>query len=146
MGTIGQLLEIKGREIWSVEPNATTYESLQLLAEKNIGALLVIKEGKLVGIFSERDFARNSIIKGRSCISSNIEDLMTKKVFYVSPEDTYEDCMAQMTEKHIRHLPVLDNGRVIGMISLADVVKEIISAQKGEIHELKKILSSGETT
>jgi CBS domain-containing protein len=140
MNSVNQLLKGKGSDIWSMESDAPVFESLKMMGDKNIGALLVIEDGKLMGIFSERDYARNSILRGNSCIASSIGQLMTKKVYYVSPEDSIETCMAMMSEKHIRHLPVLEKGSVVGMITLGDVVKQIISNQEFKIRELEKYI------
>ncbi len=140
MNSVNQLLEEKGHDIWSVKSDAPVLEALKMMADKNIGTLLVIEDGNLIGIFSERDYARNSILRGNSCIASSIGQLMTKKVYYVFPEDSIEVCMALMSEKHIRHLPVLDNGSVVGMITLGDVVKQIISNQEFKIRELEKYI------
>jgi CBS domain-containing protein len=142
MSVVRELLKIKGRDVWSVEPKTSLLQALQLMAEKNVGALLIMEGEKLSGIFSERDYARNSILRGRSCISGTVGPLMTRDVIYISPEDSFEECMALMSEKHIRHLPVLDQEQVVGMITMGDVVKEIISAQQYKIHELKKLAGS----
>ena len=143
MHIVKELLQTKDREVWSVCPQAPVFDALRIMADKNIGALLVMEEGKLVGIFSERDYARNSILRGNSCIASMVGQLMTKMVFYVSPEDSVENCMALMTEKHIRHLPVMENGQVIGMLTPGDLVKQIISDQKITIQQLEKFITGG---
>jgi CBS domain-containing protein len=111
------------------------------MAEKDVGALLVVQNGKLVGIFSERDYARKVILKGRASKDTTVSELMTHAVFYVSPENTLDDCMALMTSKQIRHLPVLHNGRLMGMLTLGDVVKRIISEQEFKIYELEKYVT-----
>jgi CBS domain-containing protein len=143
MKTVGELLKSKGREIWSISPLATVFQALELMAEKDVGALLVVQNDKLVGIFSERDYARKVILKGKASKDTTVSELMTQTVFYVSPENTFEDCMALMTSKQIRHLPVLDNGRLVGIVTLGDVVKRIISEQEFKIHELEKYVVSG---
>jgi len=138
MKTVGELLKTKGRDIWTISPLATVFQALELMAEKDIGALPVVQNRKLVGIFSERDYARKIILRGRASKDTTVSELMTHAVFYVSPENTFEDCMALMTSKQIRHLPVLENNRLEGMITLGDVVKRIISDQEFRIHELEK--------
>ncbi|HYA26933.1 MAG TPA: CBS domain-containing protein [Thermodesulfovibrionales bacterium] len=138
MKTVGELLKSKGRDIWTISPLATVFQALELMAEKDVGALPVVQNGKLVGIFSERDYARKIILLGRASKDTTVSELMTQTVFYVSPDNTFEDCMALMTSKQIRHLPVLENGRLEGIITLGDVVKKIISAQQFRIGELEK--------
>jgi CBS domain-containing protein len=137
MKTIGELLKTKGHDIWTISPHATVYEALELMADKEIGALLVLEEGKLVGIFSERDYARKVILKGKASKDTLVSELMTQTVFCVSSANTLEDCMAIMTSKQIRHLPVLRDERLIGMITLGDVVKRIISEQQFTIQQLE---------
>jgi CBS domain-containing protein len=113
------------------------------MAEKNVGALLVIDEGKLVGIVSERDYARKIALKGKSSKDTLINEIMTEKVVYIRPDESIEDCMALMTEKHFRHLPVIDNGTLIGVISIGDVVRSVISEQKFIIAQLENYISGG---
>jgi len=143
MHNIATLLEAKGKEIWTIEPGQTAFKALETMAQKNVGALLVVDRGKLVGIFSERDYARKVILKGKSSKETKVGELMTQDVFYASPEDTLQESMALMAAKHIRHMPVLVDDRLIGMISLGDVVKQIISEQKFRIKELEKYISGG---
>jgi CBS domain-containing protein len=138
MKTVNEVLKNKGREIWTVSPLATVFQALELMAQKDVGALPVVQNGKLVGIFSERDYARKVILKGRASKDTTVSELMTQTVFYVCPENTLEDCMALMTSKQIRHLPVLDHDRLAGIITLGDVVKRIISEQEFTIKELEK--------
>ena len=138
MKTVNEVLKNKGREIWTISPLATVFQALELMAQKDVGALPVVENGKLAGIFSERDYARKVILKGKASKDTTVSELMTQTVFYVSPENTLEDCMALMTSKQIRHLPVLDRDRLVGMITLGDVVKRIISEQEFTIHELEK--------
>lgn len=139
--TVRQILQNKGHTVWSIAPDASVYEALQLMAEKNIGALVVLEAGELVGIFSERDYARKVILKGKSSKDTPVREIMTPKVIYVRPNHTIEDCMALMTDKHIRHLPVLDNGRLVGIISIGDVVKAIISEQEFIIEQLESYIT-----
>ena len=141
--TVRQLLKSKGQEIWWVTPETLVYDALKLMADKDIGAVLVMKDGKLVGIFSERDYARKVVLKGRSSKDTPVGELMSKKIFYVTPDNTLEECMAIMTEQHIRHLPVLEDGKVVGMITMRDVVQQIIKDQKFTIEELKKYIIGG---
>ncbi len=140
METVGELLKTKGHEIWSISPQTSTYKALEIMADKDIGALLVIENGKLLGIFSERDYARKVILKGRASKNTAVGLLMTERVLCVSPENTLEDSMALMTSRKVRHLPVLDNARLVGMITLGDVVKQIIHKQAEEIHDLEKYI------
>lgn len=141
MTTIGQLLKTKGNEIWSIAPQATIYEALQVMSEKDVGALLVVHKGDVVGIFSERDYARKLILKGKFSRDTSVEELMTRKVLYVGPESTIEDCMALMTAKSVRHLPIIKNERLIGIVTLGDVVKQIISDREFTIHQLENYIS-----
>jgi len=143
MTTVEQLLKTKGNEIWSIAPQATVYEALLIMSEKDVGVLLVIDKGKLVGIFSERDYARKLILKGRFSKDTTVSELMTHEVLYIEPQSTIEDCMALMTVKHIRHLPVLEKERLIGIVTLGDVVKQVISDQEFTIQQLGKYITSG---
>jgi len=143
MHNISTLLEAKGNDIWSIEPRETAFKALQIMAQKNVGALLVIEKEKLVGIFSERDYARKVILKGKSSKETTVGELMTTEVFYADPDDSLQECMALMTGKHIRHMPVLKDHRLVGMVTLGDVVKQIISEQNFTIKELEKYISGG---
>lgn len=143
MHTIRQLLESKGYDIWSIAPQAPAYEALQIMSKKDVGALLVIDEGKLVGIFSERDYTRKVILKGKSSKDTSVGELMTDVVFSIDPQDTIQDCMALMTTKHIRHLPVIKNERLIGIVTIGDVVNHIISSQKLTIQQLERYVGEG---
>jgi CBS domain-containing protein len=138
MKTVNEVLKSKGREIWSISPLATVFQALELMAEKDVGALPVVRNGALIGIFSERDYARKVILKGRASKDTTVSELMTQTVFFVNPDTTVHECMALMTSKQIRHLPVLDRDRLIGIITLGDVVKRIISEQEFTIQELEK--------
>ncbi len=144
MITLKQFLEHKGGEIWSVTSASSVLGALQKMAEKNIGALLVIDEGKLVGILSERDYARKVALMGKVSKDTAVKEIMTQRVLYVRPDESIEDCMALMTEKHFRHLPVIDNkGKILGMISIGDVVRIVISKQKFIIAQLENYISGG---
>ena len=141
MTTIAQLLNAKGNQIWSVEPKATIFEALEIMSEKEIGALLVMEDGKLTGIFSERDYARKVILKGKSSKETPVGELMTKKVFYIDPQKTTNDCMAMMTAKRIRHVPVIEDNQVVGIVTIGDVVNQIISEQEVTINHLENYIT-----
>jgi CBS domain-containing protein len=143
MKTVRQLLEAKGYDIWSTTPDALVYDALTLMADKRVGALLVLRGEKLVGIMSERDYARKVILKGKRSINTPVREIMTSKVFYVRPEQTVEDCMALMTEERVRHLPVLEDDQLIGVVSIGDVVKAIISEQEFLIEQLERYIVGG---
>lgn len=138
MDTVRELLKNKGSEIWTISPMSTVFQALELMAERDIGALPVVENGRLVGIFSERDYARKVILKGRTSKDTTVSELMTQTVFYVNPDSTLEECMALMTSRQIRHLPVLDKERLVGIVTLGDVVKRIISRQEFTIQELER--------
>jgi CBS domain-containing protein len=130
MQTVKEILGVKGREIVSVKPEATLLAALEVMANKNVGAVLVLDaEGGLQGIFSERDFVRKIIIKGRAMETTMVKEIMTSHVLYVGPETTVSDCMSLMTEKRVRHLPVLEAGKPVGVVSIGDVIKELIREQ-----------------
>lgn len=141
MVTVRQCLQSKGGEIWSVRPDVSVYQALEMMAEKDIGALLVLDGEKLVGIFSERDYARKVILQGKSSRDTWVSEIMTSRVVFVRLEQTIEECMALMTEKHIRHLPVLDGERLVGVISIGDVVKAIITEQQFVIEQLEHYIT-----
>jgi CBS domain-containing protein len=141
MKTVAQLLRSKPHGVLSITPETDVYHALQLMAEKNVGALLVIDGDTLVGIFSERDYARKVILVGKSSRETFVREIMSSHVLYVRPQQTIEDCMALMTDKRVRHLPVLDEQRVVGVISIGDVVKGIISEQEFMIEQLQNYIS-----
>ena len=143
MITIKELLKKKSGDIWSISPQASVYQALELMAQKDVGALLVTENDKLVGIFSERDYARKVILKGKASKDTAVSELMTTSVYYATPDHTLEDAMALMTSKQIRHLPIMSQGRVSGIVTLGDVVKRIISEQKLTISELEKYVTGG---
>ena len=126
MASVGQLLRSKGNAVWSVTPDTTVYDAIKLMAQKEVGALLVLEGDKLVGILSERDYARKVILRGRSSKHTPVRDIMTERVLYVRPEQTIEECMALMTAKRVRHLPVCEDDHVIGVVSIGDLVKSVI--------------------
>ena len=139
--TVGQLLDKKGADVWSVPHDETVYYALCIMAERNVGALIVMNENKLVGVFSERDYARKVVLKGKSSKESSVSEMMTSRVHYATREESIANCMALMTEKRIRHLPVIDNGKVKGIISLGDVVKTILQEQQFAIEEMEKYIT-----
>ena len=141
MKTVNQLLQTKGHEVWSVTPEILVFDALRLMADKNVGALLVREGDKLVGIFSERDYARKVILKGKASKDTPVKEVMSLQVFYVRPAQTIEECMALMTDRRIRHLPVLENNNVVGVISIGDVVKAIISEQEFTIKQLETYIT-----
>ncbi len=141
MSTVKDLLTAKGSSVSTISPQANVYEALAIMAEKNIGALVVVSEEKVVGVVSERDYARKVVLKGRSSKEIAVKDIMSSAVVSVSPAQTVEECMAIMTEKRYRHLPVLDNRKLVGIISIGDLVKSIISEQKFMIENLKNYIS-----
>lgn len=143
MDSVRQLLRTKGGNVWTISPDATVYQALEFMAEKDIGALIVTQDGEVVGIFSERDYARKVILQGKSSMNTSVGELMVKQVYYVSPENTIEDCMSLMTEKRIRHLPVLKDKELVGLISIGDVVNQVIKHQKFKIRELEKYITGG---
>jgi len=143
MRTVRHLLELKGKDIWSVRPGDTVYDALRLMADKDVGALVVLEGDEMVGIFSERDYARKIILHGKSSRETLVSEVMTHDVFTVHPDQTIEECMETMTQKHIRHLPVLVDQHLLGVISIGDVVKDIIFRQRKTIASLEnKVLSS----
>lgn len=141
MTTVAQILQEKGHSAWSISPDATVYDALRLMADKDIGALLVVEESRLVGILSERDYARKVALKGRFSKDVLVREIMTEDVVYVSPERTIEDCMALMTAKRVRHLPVLAGAKLVGVISIGDAVKAVIADQEFLIEELEKYIT-----
>ena len=141
--TVRQLINRKGNQIWSTQPEAMIIEALEIMADKGVGSLLVFDDEKLAGIFSERDYARKVILKGKSSHDTCVREIMTENVVCVRPDQTMADCMALMTDKRIRHLPVLENDQVSGVISIGDVVKEIISEQEFVIGQLENYITGG---
>jgi CBS domain-containing protein len=146
MSTVRQMLETKGHAVWSVAADVTVYDALTLMAEKNIGAVLVTDGDEVVGIMSERDYARKVILRGRASKNTPVREIMTEHVYYVGPEQTSEECMAVMTDRHIRHLPVIEDGELIGVISIGDVVKAIISKQEFLIEQLENYITGHVST
>jgi len=139
--TVDQILKAKGRNVYSVISNLTVYEALQVMGEKNIGAILIIDDNNLKGILSERDYARKIVLKDKSSKETFVHEIMESNVFTVKLSDNLEDCMELMSEKRIRHLPVVEDGVVVGIISISDVVKAIIEIQKDTINHLNSYIS-----
>lgn len=144
MTTVRQVLNQKGYRVYSIPPQATILGALRVMADKNIGAVLVMDDDQVKGIFSERDYARRCRLKGKS-YEAPVSEVMTKTIYYIGPDDTMEACMVQMTDKHIRHLPVVEEGKVVGLISIGDVVEAIISNQKSLITGLENYIMGTET-
>ncbi|MCO6511096.1 MAG: CBS domain-containing protein [Aridibacter famidurans] len=142
MKLVKHLLEQKGNEIWSIEPDRSVLDAIKMMAEKGIGALLVMDGEQLTGILSERDYARKVILQGRSSRDTAVREIMTDKVFSTNPERSVEECMALMTEKRIRHLPVVNSGAVIGVLSIGDLVKAKIEEQEFQIKQLESYITA----
>lgn len=140
MKIVEQLLSVKSSDIWSIDPDALVFDAITLMAEKGIGALLVVKDQRVVGILSERDYARKVLLKGRSSRQTPVRDIMTADVIFASPEQTVEECMGLMTNKRIRHLPVMAGDRLVGVISIGDLVKAVIADQQETIQQLESYI------
>jgi CBS domain-containing protein len=135
--TVAEILRDKGSDIWTISPDDVVIDALTMMAEKGIGALLVMSDDKLVGILSERDYARKIALEGLSSRKSKVSDIMSHKVLCVKPEQTVQECMALMSDKRARHLPVIDHKKVIGLVSIGDLVKNVIAEQRFEIEALQ---------
>ena len=142
MTTVKQLLDIKGNKIFSIAPNDSVYAAIERMSENNIGVLLVLENEKLVGILSERDYARKVVLKGKSSKNTLIREIMTPNVLCVSPETTVDECLALLTESRVRHLPVMDGGKLMGIVSIGDLVKQIISDKDFTIQQLEHYIHS----
>ncbi len=140
MSTIHEVLEKKGYDFWVIGPDDTVYHALEMLADKDVGALPVIKEGKIVGMFSERDYARKVALKGKTSKEMKVSELMTTEIYFITPEKSIEEAMTLMTKKKTRHLPVLLEGRIQGLISIGDVVNRIIDEQRTKIQDLESYI------
>lgn len=140
MTTVRQLLEGKGYQVASIEPEKSVYEAMELMAAKNIGALLVLQDGKLAGIFTERDYSRKAYLLDKSAKDIPVREIMTTQVAYVNPDYEAEDCMALVTEMRVRHLPVLENNEVLGIVSIGDLVKDAISGREFTIQQLERYI------
>jgi len=143
MITVGQVLKEKGDRIWSVSPDTMVYEALTLMAEKNLGAVLVMDGARIAGMFSERDYARKVILEGKSSKETPVKEIMTKDVLFVRPGHSIEDCMALMTDKRTRHFPVMEGEQLVGVISIGDVVKAIISEHQFVIKQMENYITGG---
>lgn len=141
--TISEILQNKPATVWSIGPDATVYEAIQFMAEKNIGALPVLEEGKLVGVVSERDYTRKVAIKGRQSRETKVREIVSSPVISVAPDQSVEDCMRLMTDHRVRHLPVLEGEKMVGLVSIGDLVNWIITAQSAAIQQLQTYISGG---
>jgi len=142
MQSMAQLLSIKGSHVWSISPDATVFDGLTLMAEKNIGALLIVERGRPVGIMSERDYARKIILEGRSSRDTAIRGIMTTRLVAAGPDDSIEQGLAIMTRERIRHLPIVDGDAVLGMVSIGDLVKATIDEQQFTIEQLERYIAT----
>lgn len=142
MSSVRRILQLKGFDIWSTSPDATVYDALRIMGDKDVGALIVMEENKLVGILSERDYARKIVLSGKSSRETRVADVMTRVVFTVHPEQTVQECMQLMLDHHIRHLPVVLDDEVMGVISIGDVMHDIIYQQKNSIQSLERQIST----
>lgn len=141
MKTVAQILRAKAHQsVHSIAPGASMLEALQLMAEHNVGALLVLDEGRLLGIVSERDYARKGVLQGRSSIGTQVREFMSVPVITVAPRQSIRECMTLMTERHLRHLPVVENGELLGLLSIGDLIKEILAEQDGLIEHLQQYI------
>ncbi len=139
--TVGHLLDAKGHEVWTIGPDATVYDALELLSDANVGALVVVKDDKVCGIVSERDYARKIVLKRRDSRHTTVADIMTAEVRTVTTHESVADCMETITERHIRHLPVVEDEKLIGIISVGDVVKAVMAEQEFLIQQLEQYIT-----
>ena len=144
-GTIEAILAQKKGEVYSVSPSATVYDAIAMMADKNVGALLVVENGQLVGIISERDYTRKVMLRGKRSRETTVREIMSTQLTTVPPNESVDDCLRFMTEKRIRHLPVVANGQIRGVISIGDLVKYVISAQNAALEHLERYISGGYT-
>ena len=140
-GTIGNILQLKGRNVWSISPDATVLEAIQLLADKNVGVLMVMSGEKVVGVFSERDYTRKVVLKGRGSKDTLVREILSGRVIHVTPEHSVDECLRLMTEHRVRHLPVLEGEKIAGVVSIGDLVNWVISAQSSTIHQLQTYIT-----
>ena len=141
MITVKDILGSKGRDVLSITPDATVFEALKIMADNNVGALVVLEGETVAGIISERDYARKVILHGKSSREMQVREIMTARVYYMHPEQDLQECMTQMTDKHVRHLPILEDDRLVGIISIGDVVKAIIAEQESTIKLLENYIT-----
>ena len=139
--SVSQLLNKKGKEIHSISPDATVFDAIKLMSELGVGALLVMEDGKLNGVISERDYTRKVILKGKSSGSTPVHEIMTKNVFCLSPEDNIDQCMALMNENQIRHLPIVENDRVVGVVTIMDVIKNVLIEKDFIIEQMEQYIA-----
>jgi len=142
MKTLRRVLEAKGHDVYSTTPDATVFDALKEMADRDVGALIVLKDGKVVGVFSERDYARKIILLGRSSRETAVHEIMTSRVVFARPDLKLDECLALMTDKRIRHLPVMDEGELVGVVSIGDLVKGIIDHQRFVIEQLEGYVTS----
>jgi len=142
MAIVSELLNSKGNDIWSVGPDESVYDALKIMAEKGVGALMVLEGTSLVGVISERDYARQVILKGRSSESTRVKDIMTTSVVCVGPHQRVDECLSLMTDKRVRHLPVMEEDQLLGVVSVGDLVKSIIEEQRIAIEDLERYITS----
>lgn len=143
METVREVLNSKGHDVWTISPDASVFDALEVMANRGVGALIVLEKDAVAGIISERDYARSVELRGKSSRETPVREIMTRKVAYVRPENSIEEAMSLMTHKRIRHLPVIEGGRLIGVISIGDVVKAIISEQQFVIQQLETYITGG---
>ncbi len=141
MSTVDQFLDLNSRKVWSLKPDNRVIDSLFLMAEKNISCILIMNQEHLAGIFSERDYARKVVIKGKNSNETLLKEVMTDNLITISPKTGLDECMQLMTDHRIRHLPIVDNNKVVGLISIGDVVREMLVQQKVQIDELQRYIS-----
>lgn len=143
MKNVRDLLQAKGTDIWSVSPDESVFAALELMSDKGIGAVLVLEGSSVAGILSERDYARQVVLKGKASRDTPVRDIMTTELFVVTPERTVDECMTLMTEKRIRHLPVVTGDRLTGLLSIGDIVKAVISDKQDQIEQLETYITRG---
>jgi CBS domain-containing protein len=141
MRLVREILQSKGHDVWFVRPEAFVFDAVKMMSERSVGALLVMEGDKMVGIITERDYARKVVLAGKSSKQTQVKDIMTQRVLWVAPERTIEECMALMTDKRVRHLPVVENTQVVGMLSIGDLVKAIIAEQQVTIEQLQNYIN-----
>ncbi len=142
-GTISSIIGQKGSQIWSITPEATVFDAIQLMADRNAGALLVLRDGALVGLISERDYTRKVMLRGKRSKETQVQEIMTSDPTAVSPNESVQNCLRKMTEKRIRHLPVMEGAEIRGVVSIGDLVKWVISHQAAALEQLESYISGG---
>jgi CBS domain-containing protein len=145
-GTIESILNQKKREVWSVSPDATVYDAVAMMAEKNVGALLVVEDGGLVGVISERDYTRKIMLHGKRSRETQVREIMSTELTTVDPKEGVDECLRFMTDKRVRHLPVVKDGEICGVVSIGDLVKHVISVQSATLDQLERYISGGYVT